>query len=80
MIKQVLVQLPNLQEFRSTNPKYFKNIFEGIIVRNRQVKNGSNLSASLQMKVKYLIYLIEKQKNESWSKIIAEMNVELEDR
>jgi len=35
MLKQVLVELPNLEEFRSNNHKNFKNIFEGIITRNK---------------------------------------------
>jgi hypothetical protein len=57
MIKQVLVELPNLEEFRSGASQSFAEIFAGIIERNRGLKNGSSLSASLEMKIKYLVYL-----------------------
>ncbi len=61
MLKQVLVETENLWDLRSEHRKTLQDIFEGLVSQSRQYHTGTTISAQLEMKIKYLIYLLSKK-------------------
>jgi hypothetical protein len=75
----VLVELEGLGDYRTSQRCGFSQIFSSIVERNKETHSKNALSAQLEMKVKYLIYLLGgKEKNEAG--VMREMMQELKDR
>lgn len=63
MLKQVLVELPSLEATRGQKQR-LREVFETIVQRNRDGVGGKGLTAQLEMKVKYLVYLLSQTEPE----------------
>lgn len=64
ILKQVLVEIKGLGDYRTTQKCNFAQIFSSIVQRSIETHSKNALSAQLEMKVKYLIYLLSgKEKN-----------------
>jgi hypothetical protein len=79
ILKQVLVELEGLGDYRTSQRCGFAQIFNSIVQRSSEKRSRNSLSAQLEMKVKYLIYLLGgREKNEAQT--MREMMQELSDR
>lgn len=79
ILKQVLVELESLGDYRTSTRIIFSEIFSNIVQRNMETRSKSSLSAQLEMKVKYLIYLLQSKDKEELQ-IIKEMDQSLKER
>lgn len=60
MLKQVLVEIENLSDFRTEHRNTLPLIFQNIANQNSLNPNsGLSLPPQLDMKVKYLVYLLK---------------------
>ena len=61
MLKQILVETQNIWDLRSEQRNSLAEIFDGLVTQNRQYHTGAAISAQLEMKINYLIYLLGKR-------------------
>ena len=61
MLKQILVETQNIWDLRSEQRNSLAEIFDGLVTQNRQYHTGAAISAKLEMKINYLIYLLGKR-------------------
>lgn len=62
MLKHVLVEAPNLKDLRPPSRTALAQVFQSLEGQEKGCE-GVGLSAQLLMKVRYLVYLLEKEKS-----------------
>jgi len=77
MLKQVLVEISNLKDFRAEHRNTLPLIFKSLEKQHDLSQGGIGITAQLLMKIRYLIYLLAKEQNPCDHKLLAGMLADL---